>query len=137
MNNAILRYTPILAAALSVGLFAGTANANLCHNIGGPQQLGANCDQNPQGEYICAFDNGTAIVLKEKQFLGILIFSSDADHLPPNEQALAAHLAHGDGFADVIFDTPLHLAYAVGPHKLSNVECIGTRVFDQPPEPGN
>jgi hypothetical protein len=124
MNNAILRYTPILAAALSVGLFAGTANANLCHNIGGPRELGANF-------------NGIGFVLEKNQFFGILIFSSDAFHFPPNEQALAAHLAHGDGDADVIFDPPLHLASEVGPHNLSNVECIGTRVFEQPPEPGN
>ncbi|MDD5460537.1 MAG: hypothetical protein PHG00_02715 [Methylococcales bacterium] len=136
MNNAILRNTSILAATLSLGLISGTADANICHNIGGPQQLGANCDQTSQDEYTCAFDNGTAIVLKKNQFLGIVIFSSP-DHLPPNEQALAAHLAHGDGFADTIFATPLHLASEVGPHKLSNVECIGTRFFDQPPEPGN
>jgi hypothetical protein len=138
MNNAILRYTPILAATLSLGLISGTADANICHNIGGPQQLGANCDQGPnQGEYTCADVNGQSYVLKENQFFGILIFSSKSDHLPPNPSALAAHLAHGDGEADIIFDPPLHLAYAVGPHKLSNVECIGTRVFDQPPEPGN
>jgi hypothetical protein len=119
-----------------VGLFAGTANANLCHNIGGPRELGANCEQNPEGNFTCDF-NGIGFVLEKNQFFGILIFSSDAFHFPPNEQALAAHLAHGDGDADVIFDPPLHLASEVGPHNLSNVECIGTRVFEQPPEPGN
>jgi hypothetical protein len=127
----------LVVTALSLGLtfVAGSAYANLCHNIGGPRQLGANCDQ-AGGSLKYLFENAPPIILGPRQYLGILIFSGP-DHLPPNDQALAAHIKHGDGFADVIFAEPLHLASEVGPHKISNVECIGTRVNEQPPEPGN
>jgi hypothetical protein len=42
-------------------------------------------------------------------------------------RALEAHIAHGDGPFVLTIDPPLHLASTEGPHRASNVECIGTR----------
>lgn len=100
----------------------------ICHNIGGPRDLGANCENTGN----CSVDlvgGGSIVFTNPNQFLGILIGASD--------QAAAAHIAHGDGYAELIFDPPLHLASVIGPHRASNVECMGTRILPQPPEPGN
>ena len=100
----------------------------ICHNIGGPRDLGANCEAT--GNCSVELEGGGSIVFtNENQFLGILIGASD--------NAAAAHIAHGDGFAELIFDPPLHLASVIGPHQASNVECMATRILPQPPEPGN
>jgi len=130
----------LVTATLSVGatLIAGSALAGgdyppppsdvICHNIGGPRDLGANCENTGN----CSVDlvgGGTIVFTDPDQFLGIVIGASDS--------AAAAHIAHGDGFVDLIFDPPLHLASVIGPHRASNVECMGTRIFPQPPEPGN
>ena len=130
----------LMTAALSVGatLIAGSAIAGdkypppekmfLCHNIGGPRDLGANCDMT--GTCSVAVEGGLTITLGPDQFLGIVIGASD--------NAAAAHIAHGDGFAEAIFDPPLHLASVIGPHQASNVECLARReTTEQPPEPGN
>ena len=131
----------LMTAALSVSvtLVAGAVCAGekdpeppkydlICHNIGGPRDLGANCENT--GNCSVELEGGGNIVFtNDNQFLGILIGASG--------NAAAAHFAHGDGFADLIFDPPLHLASVIGPHRASNVECMGTRVFPQPPEPGN
>ena len=133
----------LMTAALGVSatLIAGAACAGekdppppppptdlICHNIGGPRDLGANCENT--GNCSVELEGGGSIVFtNDDQFLGILIGASD--------NAAAAHIAHGDGFADLIFDPPLHLASVIGPHQASNVECMGTRVLPQPPEPGN
>lgn len=98
----------------------------ICHNIGGPRDLGANCDMTGNCSY--EFDDRT-IVVAPNNFLGIIIGASD--------NAAEAHLKHGDGFAFAVFDPPLHLASVIGPHRASNVECIATRVNEQPDEPGN
>jgi hypothetical protein len=101
----------------------------ICHNIGGPRDLGANCD----GTGNCSFttDIGTVNVLAG-QFLGIIIgFNQNS------AGALAAHIAHGDGRILATFDPPLHLASQGQNHQASNVECLGLRVVPQPPEPGN
>ena len=126
-----------ILAALSASLVASSVYANLCHNIGGPRELGANCEFRSPNDTTCAvvLESGLTVFLEPNQFLGILIFSGP-DHLPPNTNALARHLAHGDGFANVTFPAQ-HLASEVGPHAQSNVECIGTRVIPQPTEPGN
>src|SRR5688572_3093994 len=116
----------LMTAALSVGatLIAGYAIAGekdpdppkkdiICHNIGGPRDLGANCEATGN----CTVElegGGTIIFTNENQFLGIVVGAS--------ENADAAHIAHGDGFADLLFDPPLHLASEIGPHKASNVE---------------
>ena len=128
----------LITAALSVSatLIAGTAiagekppeNGVLCHNIGGPRDLGANCEATGNCTY--ATIEGQILFLTANQFLGILVGAQ-------GEQAIAAHIAHGDGFVDAIFDPPLHLASVIGPHRASNVECLATRVLPQPPEPGN
>lgn len=130
----------LMTAALSVGaiLIAGSACAGdkdppppkdlICHNIGGPRDLGANCEAT--GNCFAELEDGTDIVFtNENQFLGIVIGASD--------NAAAAHIAHGDGFVELLFDPPLHLASVIGPHQASNVECLATRVLPQPPEPGN
>ena len=129
----------LMTAALSIGatLIAGSALAGdkyppppkdtICHNIGGPRDLGANCDMT--GTCSVAVEGGLTITLGPNQFLGIVIGASD--------NAAAAHIAHGDGFAEAIFDPPLHLASVIGPHQASNVECLATRILPQPPEPGN
>lgn len=99
----------------------------ICHNIGGPRDLGANCEAT--GNCSVLLEDGTTLTLGPNQFLGIVISAS--------ERALAAHIAHGDGPIVATFDPPLHLASEIGPHRASNVECLGTRVLPQPPEPGN
>lgn len=123
-------------AALSVSatLIAGAAIAGgepppqiLCHNIGGPRDLGANCEATGNCTFI--LPDGSLVTFTGDEFLGILVGASDS--------AAAAHLAHGDGYAFLIYDPPLHLASVVGPHKESNVECLARRVNPQPPEPGN
>jgi len=128
----------LMTAALSVGatLIAGSAYAGeepphekdvVCHNIGGPRDLGANCD----GTGACTYEleGGGVIAVAPNHFLGIVIGASD--------QSLEAHIAHGDGFAIALFDPPLHLASEIGPHQASNVECLAERIVPQPPEPGN
>ncbi len=129
----------LMTAVLGVSatLIAGTVCAGdtkpppekgvICHNIGGPRDLGANCDMTGNCSY--SLDGGGSILVTPNHFLGIIIGAS--------ENADAAHIAHGDGFAEVIFDPPLHLASVIGPHQASNVECLATRVIPQPDEPGN
>jgi len=131
-----LTKTSLMKAALGVGatLIAGSAIAGgnpppqvLCHNIGGPRDLGANCEAT--GNCLVQLEGGT-LQLSDNQFLGIIVNASDS--------AWAAHLAHGDGYATRIFIPPLHLASVIGPHQASNVECLAMRATtEQPPEPGN
>ena len=100
-----------------------------CHNIGGPDELGANCD-GATGACQFTLDNGFTITVAQNHFLGILI-------PPTSPGAIAAHIAHGDGPTELVFDPPLHLASTGQIHKASNVECLAERVIPQPPEPGN
>src|SRR5688572_6402545 len=90
-----------------------TTDKGICHNIGGPRELGANCD----GTGACTYtlDTGATIRVAAGNFLGILI-------PPTSEGALAAHLAHGDGPVQTTYDPPLHLASTGQIHKASNVE---------------
>lgn len=101
----------------------------VCHNIGGPRDLGANCDMTGN----CSFQTDTlgVITVDPNHFLGIIIsFNQDSN-------ALAAHLAHGDGPIVMTFTPALHLASTGQNHQASNVECLGLRVIPQPNEPGN
>ena len=100
-----------------------------CHNIGGPRELGANCD-GATGACQFTLDTGQTITVARNHFLGILI-------PPTSQRAIAAHIAHGDGPTVSVFDPALHLASTGQIHKASNVECLGARVLPQPPEPGN
>lgn len=101
----------------------------ICHNIGGPDDLGANCDMTGTCTYPL---DGQNLTLAPHQFLGIIIgFNQD------QPRALGAHIGHGDGPIVTTFDPPLHLASTAGPHRASNVECVGRRILDQPSEPGN
>jgi len=122
----------LVITALSLGLtfVAGSAFANppppqvLCHNIGGPQELGANCDNANADAFPCV------LITNPLVYAGIVI--------DPNDSAFEAHLKHGDGFAITIFDPPLHLASQGAKHEASNVECLAVReLTQQPPEPGN
>ena len=123
----------LIVAALTATLFAGSAYAGgtkyeLCHNIGGPDDKGANCEAT--GNCSVELEGGEILTFSANEFLGIIIGAGD--------QSLSAHLAHGDGFATRIFDPALHLASAIGPHQASNVECLARRATtEQPPEPGN
>jgi hypothetical protein len=102
----------------------------ICHNIGGPRDLGANCDMTGN----CSFTTleGITIEVTPNHFLGIIIsFNQDS------AGALAAHIAHGDGFVISTFDPPLHLASTGQIHQASNVECLAERIVPQPDEPGN
>ena len=124
-----LMFVAVTAPVASAGNPPPPPKAGICHNIGGPRDLGANCDMTGT----CTYTAGTGqnLTLGPNQFLGIIIsFNEDSN-------ALAAHIAHGDGPIVATFDPALHLASTDGPHRDSNVECIGTRVFAQPPEPGN
>jgi hypothetical protein len=131
------RVPALLSVTLALMLVAvmapGAYTHPLCHNIGGPKDLGANCDMTGTCTYQTSANSGI-LTLGPNQFLGILI-GIDLDSGPAG--AIAAHLAHGDGLAVATFDPPLHLASVTGPHRDSNVECIGTRAIPQPPEPGN
>jgi hypothetical protein len=125
----------LMAAALGLSAtlvassaYAGGSDYVVCHNIGGPRDLGANCEAT--GNCTVALEGGEVLTFSDNEFLGIIIGASD--------QALSAHLAHGDGFATRIFDPALHLASEIGPHQASNVECLARRATtEQPPEPGN
>jgi hypothetical protein len=101
----------------------------ICHNIGGPEDLGANCDMTGTCTY--PTDSGD-VTVTPNHFLGIIIGFNES-----NTKALGAHIGHGDGRIVATFDPPLHLAPTAGPHRASNVECLGERVLEQPTEPGN
>jgi len=116
----------------------------ICHNIGGPNQLGANCD--------ALAANNITLECRLIQDPGLLEFYFDAVDacnglvdcinniyagilVPFSPQAAVAHHNHGDGVLLASFDRihdPL-------PHVSANVDCFGTRSGDilQPPEPGN
>jgi len=102
----------------------------ICHNIGGPRDLGANCDMTGN----CSFTlvGGQTIDVVPNDFLGIIVGFN-----PESAGALAAHIAHGDGFVRVVFDPALHLASTGQIHQASNVECLAARIVPQPTEPGN
>ena len=101
----------------------------VCHNIGGPDELGANCD-GATGACTVTLDTGQTLVVPLNHFLGIIISAGP--------KALAAHLKHGDGFVELEFDPALHLASTGQNHQASNVECLAERATTtQPPEPGN
>ena len=104
---------------------------DICHNIGGPRDLGANCDMT--GTCSVDVEGGLQITLAANEFLGIIIGVDFVNNPAP----LLAHIFHGDGPIVDTFDPPLHLASVIGPHLASNVECIGLRVIPQPDEPGN
>lgn len=128
--------TLLFIAATSPFSFAGDPDCSpcsqtkcICHNIGGPDDLGANCDMTGN----CTYPTDTGdVTVAPNEFLGIVIgFNRN------NPRALGAHINHGDGRILATFDPPLHLAATAGPHRASNVECIGERTFEQPAEPGN
>ena len=90
----------ISASLIAISAQAGGTSYALCHNIGGPRDLGANCEAT--GNCSVALASGEVLTFAANEFLGIIINASDG--------AWMAHLAHGDGFATRVFDPPLHLA---------------------------
>lgn len=119
-----LSVTAILIAGSAI---AGETKQTLCHNIGGPRDLGANCEAT--GNCTVPLVGGL-LSFSDNQYLGIVIGAG--------EQSWQAHLNHGDGYVITLFDPPLHLAAEIGPHRASNVECLARRATtEQPPEPGN
>lgn len=144
--NVLTKKSLVVALGFSAALIAGAAFAGgdppvcpaggtcppprlICHNIGGPDDKGANCEAT--GTCVAFDDEGDAIVFTNtNQYLGIVIGAGD--------NSRDAHLRHGDGYVDLLFDPPLHLASVNGPHLNSNVECLATRATTtQPDEPGN
>ena len=136
IKKSLLLVTSSLCLSLGVGpAFAddcGPYNDCLCHNIGGPMDLGANCD----GTGTCSFvlPDGSTFHVDEDYFLGIIIPPTSGEG---SGGAVAAHIAHGDGYVIMEFDPPLHLASMGQNHRAANVECLARRILPQPPEPGN
>lgn len=104
---------------------------DLCHNIGGPDDLGggANCDPQTGECTITDEETGRTFTIGVDDYFGIIISAGD--------NAFNAHIKHGDGEVDVIIDPPLHLSSQDQNHLGANVECIADRVNEQDPEPGN
>jgi hypothetical protein len=121
-----------LALAFSAGpVGAGPppVKKDVCHNIGGPNGLGANCDGTAECELIT-----NAFLLAQ---LACLQFSTcnTADIyagivVPFSDAAIDAHIKHGDGFALATF---LRI-HDTQPHISANVDCFAVRPF---PDPGN
>ena len=105
---------------------------SFCHNIGGPELAGggANCDPVTGSCTITEEETGRTFTIFPDEFFGTIIATNS-----PN--AILAHLAHGDGPTVEEIDPPLHLSSEGQNHKGANVECIGTRDFEQPDDPGN
>jgi hypothetical protein len=111
----------------------------LCHNIGGPAGLGANCDgadecaafEDPL--LLAAFNTALAACAGITGCTPANIYAGI--FVPHADNAIKSHVAHGDGPALVILeDVRIHDPQ---PHISANVDCFGVRVFPQPPEPGN
>jgi hypothetical protein len=101
-----------------------------CHNIGGAEELGANCDQEAGTCTVTEEGTGRTFTISGQEFFGIVIGTD-------SPQALLAHILHGDGGIVEVIDPPLHLASQGDNHRAANVTCIGLRVIPQPDEPGN
>jgi hypothetical protein len=123
----------VLAATLALLLVAVVKPAYahiICHNIGGPEALGANCDP-ATGTCSITTLEGLTLTIQTTQFFGIPL------PLLETSAAIAAHIAHGDGVAELIIEPRLHLASTGQNHTGANVGCVGRRIIEQPEEPGN
>ena len=109
---------------------------DLCHNIGGPNALGANCDAgNCKLSTISAIGDSDLLL----QFVIALILSGSNPEdndlyggivVPFGDAAFDAHFNHGDGFTLVEFDR----IHDTQPHVAANVGCFALR---HDPDPGN
>jgi hypothetical protein len=114
-----------------------TQLCDLCHNIGGPNALGANCDAGNckiadivatgDADLIAAFTQALVVCGQvgcnpNNIYGGIVVPFGDA--------AFDAHFKHGDGFTLVTVDR----IHATQPHVAANVGCFAVR---HDPDPGN
>ena len=115
-----------------------TEVCDVCHNIGGPNALGANCDAGN-----CSLDDMIAtgnadLIAAFQQALAICAQAADCDPddiyggipVPYADSAYTAHYNHGDGLTLVTFDR----IHATQPHVAANVGCFAVR---HDPDPGN
>jgi hypothetical protein len=114
-----------------------TEICDVCHNIGGPRALGANCDAGNctladmvatgNADLIAAFAQALVVCSQhdcdpEDIYGGIVVPYADA--------AYTAHYNHGDGLTLVTFDR----VHETQPHVAANVGCFAVR---HDPDPGN
>src|SRR5262245_5892600 len=105
----------------------------ICHNIGGPDGLGADCGGADECELLedpvldAAF-NAALIVALENGCNPASIYAGI--FVPHSDNAFDAHIKHGDGPALVFLPNRIH---ATQPHVGANVDCFGARVNAQPP----
>jgi hypothetical protein len=104
----------------------------LCHNIGGPRALGADCDA---GNCDSILDTGNAELIELYGFAQALAGDAAGDIyggivVPFSSNAFDAHYNHGDGFTLVTFDR----IHDTQPHVAANVGCFAVR---HDPDPGN
>lgn len=105
---------------------------DLCHNIGGPRALGANCDA---GNCDSILDTGNAELIEAYGIAQGLAGDAAGDIyggivVPFSSNAFDAHYNHGDGFTLVVFDR----IHDTQPHVAANVGCFAVR---HDPDPGN
>jgi hypothetical protein len=106
---------------------------DICHNIGGPNGLGANCDAgncdsifatgNPTliAAYVAALEECDDDATCEDNIYGGIV-------IPFNDSKFAAHDNHGDGPVLVTFPR----IHATQPHVSANVGCFAVRDNEDP-----
>jgi hypothetical protein len=114
-----------------------TQKCDLCHNIGGPNALGADCDAGNCTLAIIRSTGDLDLIAAFGEALGVCSqLSCDATKIyggivvPFGDAAFTAHFNHGDGFTLNTFDR----IHATQPHVAANVGCFAVR---HDPDPGN
>jgi hypothetical protein len=130
----------------------------ICHNIGGPDGKGANCDWDAAScTAIDLLDTSTSaellfLFLKYSEAVANCGTGCDPDNIyagifvPHSDNAIEAHRAHGDGEILVRWDkksddpsdvTPSSRVHEPQPHVAANVDCFAERVIFPPEDQGN
>ena len=108
-------------------------NCDLCHNIGGPNALGANCDAG-NCDSILDTGNDELISLYLEAVGACVVWDCDPDNIyagivvPRSDNAIAAHARHGDGPTLVVFER----IHDTQPHVSANLDCFAERVLVDP-----
>jgi hypothetical protein len=110
-------------------------SCDICHNIGGPNALGANCDA---GNCLSIFNTGDAELISAFEDALAVCDDIDCDPntiyggivVPFGDAAFTAHYNHGDGVTLNTFER----IHATQPHVAANVGCFAVR---HDPDPGN